>query len=240
MLDLFLNFFRALADAIPKLYELYRDNQQEEKIVELLESYFILGDLIYSAEELLLIVRNKDKVDLSGLSLPELKAELHRIESVVSLQKLRLKRLGNIYLTNKLLSRTWFIEGRVRKGKKLAVLSIGAIAPHIDEAISKCEVNDMISHYDMRFVKPLDENLLHSIFKTYKEIITIEDGVISGGFGSAVLEFASLNNYFIPIKILGVPDKFIEHASVKQQHQSVGIDVENLIMLFNSIALRLQ
>ena len=62
MLDLFLNFFRALADAIPKLYELYRDNQQEEKIVELLESYFILGDLIYSAEELLLIVRNKDKV----------------------------------------------------------------------------------------------------------------------------------------------------------------------------------
>jgi hypothetical protein len=100
MLDLFLNFFRALADAIPKLYELYRDNQQEEKIVELLESYFILGDFIYSAEELLLIVRNKDKVDLSGLSLPELKAELHRIESVVSLQKLRLKRLGNIYLTN--------------------------------------------------------------------------------------------------------------------------------------------
>ncbi|MGB6926735.1 hypothetical protein [Psychrobacter sp.] len=100
MLDLFLNFFRALADAIPKLYELYRDNQQEEKIVELLESYFILGDLIYSAEELLLIVRNKDKVDLSGLSLPELKAELYRIESIVSLQKLRLKRLGNIYLTN--------------------------------------------------------------------------------------------------------------------------------------------
>lgn len=100
MLDLFLNFFRALSDAIPKLYELYRDNQQEEKIVELLESYFILGDLIYSAEELLLIVRNKDKVNLSGLSLLELKAELHRIESIVSLQKLRLKRLSNIYLTN--------------------------------------------------------------------------------------------------------------------------------------------
>ncbi len=100
MLDLFLNFFKALSDAIPKLYELYRDNQQEEKIVELLESYFILGDLIYSAEELLLIVRNKDKVNLSELSLLELKAELHRIESVVSLQKLRLKRLGNIYLTN--------------------------------------------------------------------------------------------------------------------------------------------
>lgn len=100
MLDLFLNFFKALSDAIPKLYELYRDNQQEEKIVELLESYFILGDLIYSAEELLLIVRNKDKVDLSDLTLIELHEEINRIESMVSIQKLRLKRLGNIYLTN--------------------------------------------------------------------------------------------------------------------------------------------
>ncbi|MFT5244144.1 MAG: 1-deoxy-D-xylulose-5-phosphate synthase [Glaciecola sp.] len=129
---------------------------------------------------------------------------------------------------------------RLRKGKKLAVLSVGAIASHIEEAISKCDVNDMISHYDMRFVKPLDDNLLHTIFKTYEEIVTIEEGVISGGFGSAILEFASVNDYFIPIKTLGVPDKFIEHASVIQQHQSVGIDVENLIMLFSSIALRLQ
>lgn len=103
MLDLFLNFFKALSDAIPKLYEFYKKGQQEEKIVELLESYYILGDLIYSAESLLSIVRNKDEVDLSELTLIELNEELSRIESIVSIQKLRLKRLGNIYLNNPML-----------------------------------------------------------------------------------------------------------------------------------------
>jgi 1-deoxy-D-xylulose-5-phosphate synthase len=131
---------------------------------------------------------------------------------------------------------------QLKKGKKLAVLSIGAIATQVKEAISicECEFSDAISHYDMRFVKPLDENLLHDIFKTYEEIVTIEDGVTTGGFGSAVLEFAAFNAYSMPIKLLGVPDIFIEHASVKQQHQSIGIDVESLIMLLSSIALRLQ
>ncbi|TXE16294.1 1-deoxy-D-xylulose-5-phosphate synthase [Psychroserpens burtonensis] len=129
---------------------------------------------------------------------------------------------------------------QLKKGNKLAVLSLGAIATQVKEAISICEFSDAISHYDMRFVKPLDENLLHEIFKTYEEIVTIEDGVITGGFGSAVLEFAALNGYTMPIKLLGVPDIFIEHASVKQQHQSIGIDVESLIMLLSSIALRLQ
>jgi 1-deoxy-D-xylulose-5-phosphate synthase len=128
---------------------------------------------------------------------------------------------------------------QLKKGKKLAVLSIGAISSTIENAISRCEV-DMISHYDMRFVKPLDETMLHTIFKSYEEIVTVEDGVISGGFGSAVLEFASLNGYFVPVKTLGIPDMFIDHASIKQQHQSVGIDVENLIMFFNSITLRLK
>ena len=128
---------------------------------------------------------------------------------------------------------------QLNKGKKWALLSVGSIASNVEEAISRCE-GDAISHYDMRFVKPLDTNLLHTIFKRYQEIVTIEDGVISGGFGSAVLEFASLNDYFVPIKTLGVPDMFIEHASIKQQHQSVGIDVENLTMVFNSITLRLK
>jgi len=128
---------------------------------------------------------------------------------------------------------------QLKIGSKLAVLSVGAIASNVEVAISKCDVCDMISHYDMRFVKPLDEPLLRTIFETYDQIITIEDGVISGGFGSAILEFAAKNDYILPIKTLGVPDKFVEHASVKQQHQSVGIDVEYLTMLFNSILLRL-
>ena len=129
---------------------------------------------------------------------------------------------------------------QLRKGKKLAVLSIGAVASSVADAISKCECMDAIAHYDMRFVKPLDHKLLHRIFKTYEEIITVEDGVISGGFGSAVLEFAALNGYTMPIKLLGVPDRFIEHASVNQQHQSVGIDVDSLSLLFTATALRLE
>jgi 1-deoxy-D-xylulose-5-phosphate synthase len=129
---------------------------------------------------------------------------------------------------------------QLRKGKKLAVLSIGAVASSVADAISKCECMDAIAHYDMRFVKPLDHKLLHSIFKTYEEIVTVEDGVISGGFGSAVLEFAALNGYTMPIKLLGVPDRFIEHASVNQQYQSVGIDVDSLSLLFTATVLRLE
>jgi 1-deoxy-D-xylulose-5-phosphate synthase len=99
---------------------------------------------------------------------------------------------------------------------------------------------EVFSHYDMRFVKPLDDQLLHTIFKTYTEIITLEEGVIAGGFGSAIAEFAALNNYVLPLKILGVPDYFIDHASVKQQHHSIGIDVDSLMLLFNTTALRLK
>nr|WP_321234548.1 1-deoxy-D-xylulose-5-phosphate synthase [uncultured Psychroserpens sp.] len=126
---------------------------------------------------------------------------------------------------------------QLKKGTSLAVLSIGSIAVNVEDAISMCEAADMVSHYDMRFVKPLDETLLHTIFQDYNYIITIEDGVLIGGFGSAILEFASKNNYTIPIKTLGLPDTFVEHASVKQQHQSIKIDAENLSMLFSSIAL---
>ncbi|MEH6537056.1 MAG: 1-deoxy-D-xylulose-5-phosphate synthase [Psychroserpens sp.] len=125
---------------------------------------------------------------------------------------------------------------QLKKGKTLAILSVGSIAHNVVEAISKCDYSENISHYDMRFVKPLDETLLHSIFTKYKDIVTIENGVTTGGFGSAILEFASKNNYTTRIKILGIPDTFIEQASIKQQHQSVKIDAESLCILFNSIA----
>ncbi|WP_072400662.1 1-deoxy-D-xylulose-5-phosphate synthase [Flaviramulus basaltis] len=112
----------------------------------------------------------------------------------------------------------------LKKGKKLAVLSIGTIAKNVSEAI----LNIDVSHYDMRFVKPLDERLLLSIFETYDTIITIEDNSITGGFGSAVLEFAAINNYKNTIKLLGIPDAFIEHGSVDELQQAIGLDVESL------------
>ena len=119
---------------------------------------------------------------------------------------------------------------QLKKGTDLAVLSIGTIAKNVTEAINNLNV----SHYDMRFVKPLDEKLLHHIFKTYKTIITVEDASIKGGFGSAILEFASTNNYKNTTKVLGIPDTFIEHGSVSELQQSVGLDAESLKALFHN------
>jgi 1-deoxy-D-xylulose-5-phosphate synthase len=90
-----------------------------------------------------------------------------------------------------------------------------------------------IAHYDFAFVKPLDEKELHSIFKTFKTIITIEDGIIKGGFGSGILEFAAKNNYTTKIQILGIPDEFIEHGTVDELQQYCKIDVKSLEIVFS-------
>jgi 1-deoxy-D-xylulose-5-phosphate synthase len=123
----------------------------------------------------------------------------------------------------------------LKKGTKIAVLAIGTILKNVQEAIEKLSNNSLFSMYDMRFVKPLDDNLLHEIFTNHEKIITIEDGVISGGFGSAILEFALENKYKNDIKILGIPDEFIEHGSVSQLQQKLYLDVESLIHYLNSI-----
>ena len=120
---------------------------------------------------------------------------------------------------------------QLKLGNKLAILSIGTIAKNVSEAILSIEV----SHYDMRFVKPLDEKLLHIIFKKYPTIVTAEDNSIKGGFGSAILEFAATNNYKNIIKVLGVPDNFIEHGSVAELQKSIGLDVASLIQLFKKL-----
>lgn len=113
---------------------------------------------------------------------------------------------------------------QLKKGNNTAVLSIGSMAKNVTLAIENMD----ISHYDMRFVKPLDETLLHTIFKTYHTVFTIEDHSIKGGFGSAILEFAAKNNYKNTIKVLGIPDAFLQHGSVNELQQSIGLDVERL------------
>ncbi|MFV9551606.1 1-deoxy-D-xylulose-5-phosphate synthase [Algibacter sp. PT7-4] len=109
----------------------------------------------------------------------------------------------------------------LKKGKNLAVLSIGTIAKNVTKAIENLNV----SHYDMRFVKPLDEKQLHTIFKTYNTLITIEDNAIKGGFGSAITEFATQNHYKNTIKTIGIPDVFIEHGTIDQLYKNIGLDV---------------
>ena len=116
----------------------------------------------------------------------------------------------------------------LQKGNDVAVISIGSIAKNVSEALKSFQHKNKIAHYDLRFVKPLDENLLHNIFKKFKKIITIEDGTVKGGFGSAILEFASENNYQNKIKVLGVPDQFIHHGSVEELHHICGIDIDSI------------
>ncbi len=82
------------------------------------------------------------------------------------------------------------------------------------------------AHYDLRFVKPLDEELLHEVFNKFDKIITVEDGSIAGGFGSAILEFMSAHHYKAHVIILGIPDKIIEHGTPKQLQQEAGFDAE--------------
>lgn len=117
---------------------------------------------------------------------------------------------------------------QLKEGNKLAVLSIGFIAYNVSEAIELISNKIQIAHYDMRFVKPLDEALLHKIFKNHALILTIEDGCIKGGFGSAVLEFASENEYKNPVKLLGIPDQFIEHASINELQQQIKLDAKGI------------
>lgn len=122
-------------------------------------------------------------------------------------------------------------KGRLlRNGKDLAILTIGHIGNTVVKVCNKLDENEHISaaHYDMRFVKPLDEKLLHSIFKTFQNIITVEDGVLKGGFGSAVLEFMADNGYNANVKRLGIPDKFIEHGTVRQLLKECGLDTDGI------------
>lgn len=119
----------------------------------------------------------------------------------------------------------------IKKGIKTAVLSTGAIGNNVIEAIDKIDNADHIAHYNFGFVKPLDTNQLHIIFSTFEKVITIEDGVIKGGFGSAVIEFAAENNYKIPVKTMGIPDQFIEHGSIAELQKICGLDVESIVSL---------
>jgi 1-deoxy-D-xylulose-5-phosphate synthase len=122
----------------------------------------------------------------------------------------------------------------LKKGTKVAVLSNGTIGNNVTLALAKTSHPETIAHYDFSFVKPLDERLLHSVFQDFETIITVEDGVKKGGFGSAVLEFSAQNNYSSNIKILGIPDEFIEHGTVNELQHYCEIDVKTLSTLFSS------
>ena len=119
----------------------------------------------------------------------------------------------------------------LKTGTTKAVLSTGFIGNNVTAALQNITHNDAISHYDFGFIKPLDELLLHAIFKKYKSIFTIEDGTIKGGFGTAIIEFAATHYYKNDITVLGIPDQFIEQGTVAELQQICKIDVASLIAL---------
>jgi 1-deoxy-D-xylulose-5-phosphate synthase len=119
---------------------------------------------------------------------------------------------------------------RIQNGDDIAILTIGHPGNFAIEACKKLEEKGIKSaHYDMRFVKPIDEELLHEVFTKHTHIITVEDGCIMGGMGSAVIEFMADHNYNANVKRLGIPDKWIEHGDQKELYIECGFDVNSIV-----------
>jgi 1-deoxy-D-xylulose-5-phosphate synthase len=132
--------------------------------------------------------------------------------------------------------------GKARKltdGKSIAVLSIGHPGNVVASVIRKLEKENIsIAHYDMRFVAPLDKETLHDIFKNFTMILTVEDGVLKGGFGSAVIEFMSDNGYNAEVRRLGIPDYFVEHGTQDELYRECGYDAEGIEIAIRELMVR--
>ncbi|HWI92137.1 MAG TPA: 1-deoxy-D-xylulose-5-phosphate synthase [Flavisolibacter sp.] len=114
---------------------------------------------------------------------------------------------------------------KLREGKDIAILSLGHPGNFAAAAIRDLKSEGITpAHYDMRFAKPLDEALLHEALQNYEKIITVEDGTVVGGFGSAIAEFMAENNYKNDLRILGIPDRLVEHGTLKELHHECGYD----------------
>ncbi len=126
----------------------------------------------------------------------------------------------------------------IRDGEEVAILTIGHIGNYAVEACELLEEDELNpAHFDMRFVKPLDENLLHEVFKKFKKVVTVEDGCLMGGFGSAVLEFMAEHNYQARVIRLGIPDSIIEHGTQGELHKECNFDPEGIATTVRQLVL---
>ncbi len=126
---------------------------------------------------------------------------------------------------------------KLKEGKDIAVITLGPIGVMTSQVIARFEkeTGKSVAHYDLRFLKPLDEEMLHEIGKNFARVVTIEDGALQGGMGSAVLEFFADHNYHPTVKRIGLPDKFVQHGSVKELHQLCGMDEASVYEVLNAM-----
>jgi 1-deoxy-D-xylulose-5-phosphate synthase len=118
---------------------------------------------------------------------------------------------------------------KLKDGNDIAILSLGHPGNFVTAAIRELKTEGLNpAHYDMRFAKPLDETLLHEVFSRFDKVITVEDGTVTGGFGSAILEFMAEHNYKAEIKILGIPDRLVEHGTPKELQHECGYDAPGI------------
>jgi 1-deoxy-D-xylulose-5-phosphate synthase len=123
---------------------------------------------------------------------------------------------------------------QLQQGTDIAIISTGAIGNNVTKALAELDNAERFSHWHFGFVKPLDESALRQIFASHRVVITVEDGVVKGGFGEMVIAYAHREGYRLEIKTLGVPDAFIEHGSVKELQHYCGIDVISLKDIFKT------
>ena len=120
---------------------------------------------------------------------------------------------------------------KLKDGEDIAILSFGHPGNFAAAAIRDVKAEGINpAHYDMRFVKPLDEEMLHEVFAKFNKIITVEDGTVLGGFGSAILEFMNEHGYKADVKIMGIPDRLVEHGTPKQLYDEIGIDANGIVV----------
>lgn len=125
---------------------------------------------------------------------------------------------------------------KISDGEDIALISIGPIGVSAQKAIARAKQQGVsVAHYDMIFLKPIDEELLHEIGKKYSRIVTVEDGSIKGGLGMAVIEFMADNGYVPRIKRIGIPDQFIEHGTIPELYKLCGMDEDNIVSLLTSV-----
>ena len=118
----------------------------------------------------------------------------------------------------------WGRGEQLKTGTTIAVISVGSLAKTITSALDNMPQPDSFAHFDLRFIKPIDEELLHRIFSQFKGVICFEEGTIKGGAGTALLEFAAENRYSLPVQVVGIPDEFIPHGNSERLKIELGLD----------------